>query len=115
MEQDKKLKKNKLLKILLMKVYLKVHTANESECIACCDEDLMDRVFKEGDLRIEITKQFFGGKLIGLEDAIPFLKGASNFNIIGEKIINKAIECNILHRKGIRFINSIPIALRMMF
>ena len=98
-----------------MKVYLKVHIANESEFIACCDEDLLNQVFKEGNLRIEITNQFFGGKLIGLEDAIPILKGASNFNIIGEKIINKAIECNILHRKGIKFINRIPLALRMMF
>ena len=98
-----------------MKVYLKVHIKDEFETIACCDEELLNQVFKEGNLRIEISNQFFGGKLITLEDAISILKSASFFNIVGEKIINEAINCNLLTKEGVRFINRIPMALKMMF
>jgi len=88
---------------------------NELETVACCDEDLLNQVFKEGNLRIEISNQFFGGKLIDLEDAISILKESTNFNIVGEKIVEKAINCKILLKECIRIIDGVPIALKMMF
>ena len=98
-----------------MKVYLKIHITDEIETIACCDEDLLNQVFKEGNLRIEISNQFFGGKLINLEDAIEILKEASYFNIIGKNITRKAIDYKILPKEGVRSINGVPMALKMMF
>ena len=98
-----------------MKVYLKVHIMDETETIACCDEELLDQEFKEGNLFIKISNQFFGGSLISLEDAISILKESPNFNIVGENIIGKAIDCKLLHRKGIRLIEGVPMALKMIF
>ncbi len=97
-----------------MRVYLKVHFMNELETVACCDEDLLNQVFKEGNLRIEISNQFFGGKLIDLEDAISILKESASFNIVGEKIVEKAINCKILLKEGIGIIDGVPIALKMI-
>ncbi len=98
-----------------MNVYLKIHIRDDFETIACCDEELLDQVFKEGNLKIEISNQFFGGRLINLEEAISILQNASFFNIVGEKIINEAIKFKILTKEGVRFINGIPMALKMMF
>lgn len=98
-----------------MRVYLKVHTKNDIETVACCDEGLLNKVYKEGNLKIEISNQFFGGRLLDLEDAILILKEATFFNIVGEKIIKKAVECKLLPKEGVRFINGIPMALKMMF
>ncbi|MFX1308489.1 MAG: DUF424 domain-containing protein [Promethearchaeota archaeon] len=99
----------------LKKVYLKIHVKGDLETIACCDEELLNQVYKEGNLKIEISSQFFGGNLIDLEEAISILKEAMCFNIVGEKIINKAIENNLLPKEGVRFINGVPMALKMMF
>ncbi|MFX0083792.1 MAG: DUF424 domain-containing protein [Candidatus Hodarchaeota archaeon] len=98
-----------------MNVYLKIHIRDECETIACCDEELLNQVFIEGNLKIEISDRFFGGNLINIEDAINILKQASFFNIVGEKIIEKAIECKLLPREGVRFINGVPMAIKMMF
>ena len=98
-----------------MKVYLKTHIKDDIETIACCDRKLLNQVFKEGNLRIEISNQFFGGKLIDLEEAIAILREAPFFNIVGEKIIKKAINCKLLPKEGVRFINGVPMALKMMF
>ncbi|MHA2182380.1 MAG: DUF424 domain-containing protein [Promethearchaeota archaeon] len=97
-----------------MKVYLKVHSKVDFETIACCDEELLNQVFQEGNLKIEISNQFFGGKLINLEAAIEILKQSSSFNIVGENIISKAIECNILSRNGVRLITGVPMAIKMI-
>ena len=78
-----------------MKVYIKIHRRNENETVACCDEKLLNKVFKDGCLEIEISDRFYGGQLMQLEEAIDILKEASNFNIVGEHIIKKAIDCCI--------------------
>lgn len=98
-----------------MRVYLKVHVRNDMETIACCDEELLNKVFKEGNLRIEISEQFFGGNLIDLEDAVLILRKAECFNIVGETIIKKAIEDKLLPKEGVRYINGVPMALKLMF
>ncbi len=88
---------------------------NDIETIACCDEELLNQVFKEGNLRIEITNEFFGGKLIDLEVAMEILKEASSFNIVGENIIEEAINCNLFPKESVRTIRGIPMAIKMMF
>ncbi|TFG19899.1 MAG: DUF424 family protein [Promethearchaeota archaeon] len=98
-----------------MKVYIKIHCQNEIETIACCDEILLNKVYEENNLKIEISEHFYGGNLLELEEAIEILKEANYFNIVGEKIIEKAIDCKILPKEGIRIINGIPMALKMMF
>jgi hypothetical protein len=98
-----------------MKVYLKVHNRNGIETIACCDELLLNQEFKEGKLRIEINESFFGGNLLDIEEALGILKEASFFNIVGKNITNKAIDLKLLSKDGVRTINGIPMALKMMF
>ena len=98
-----------------MKVYIKIHCRNEIETVACCDVKLLNKVFKDGSLEIEISDRFFGGQLIQLEEAIDILKEASSFNIVGENIIKKAIDCKLLSKEGVRSINGVPMALKMIF
>jgi hypothetical protein len=98
-----------------MKVYLKLHSKNEIGTVACCDESLLKKVFNEGNLRIEITEQFFGGSLLDIDEAIEILMQAQYFNIVGKNIIEKAISYKLLPKEGVRTINGIPMAMKMMF
>ncbi|MFO8019459.1 MAG: DUF424 family protein [Promethearchaeia archaeon] len=98
-----------------MKVYLKIHDWKKNKTVACCDENLLEKVIKEGNLKIEISKQFYGGDLMDINKAIEILKDVNNFNIVGKSIIELAIEHKILPKEGIRSIDGVPMALKMMF
>ena len=98
-----------------MKVYLKIHRRNDIDTVACCDEALLNRIFTEGDLRVEISSSFFGGSLLSIDQALEILKEALYFNIIGENITNKAIDLQLLPKDGVIKINNIPMAIKMMF
>jgi len=98
-----------------MRVYLKIHRHNDIETIACCDEDLLNKIFTEGDLRLEIGSTFFGGDLLAIDKAIEILSGSPYFNIVGENITNMAIAQKLLPKEGVRKINNIPMAMKMMF
>jgi len=97
-----------------MKVYIKIHSRNDIETVACCDEHLLNQCFKEGDLKIDITEHFFGGNLINILDAIEILKTAQSFNIVGEKIINAAILNKLLSKDGVQKIGGVPMAMKMI-
>ena len=98
-----------------MKVYLKIHRRNDIETVACCDEELLNQCFKEGNLNIEINSTFFGGDLLNIEQAMEILKEASYFNIVGENITSMAVAYQLLPKDGVRKINNIPMAMKMMF
>jgi len=42
-----------------MKVYLKIHRHNDMVTIACCDEELLNKIITEGNLRLEILEESF--------------------------------------------------------
>jgi uncharacterized protein len=98
-----------------MRVYLKIHSTPRFETIACCDEKLLNKVFKQGNLKIEITERFYGGTLMQIEEAIEILLKSSFFNIVGTNIIDLAITRGIVPKEGIRMINGVPMAMKMMF
>ena len=98
-----------------MKVYLKIHRRSDIDTVACCDEALLNQVFTEGNLRIEVSSTFFGGDLLAIDKAIEILREASYFNIVGENITTMAIAQKLLRKEGIRKINNIPMAMKMMF
>ena len=98
-----------------MKVYLKIHKHNDMETIACCDESLLNQIITEGDLRLEISSTFFGGDLLTIDKAIEILREASYFNLVGENITNMAIAQRLLPEEGVRKINNVPMAMKMMF
>jgi len=98
-----------------MRVYLKIHRQNGIDTVACCDELLLNQVFIEGNLKIEISDRFFGGDLLNIDKAVELLKKASHFNIVGENITNEAIALKILSKEGVKKINNIPMAIKMMF
>jgi hypothetical protein len=98
-----------------MKVYLKIHRRNDIETIACCDEVLLNQIFTEGDLRIEIGSAFYGGDLLSIDKAIEILREALYFNIVGENITNMAVNQKLIPKEGVRKINNIPMAMKMMF
>ncbi len=98
-----------------MRVYLKIHRRNGIDTVACCDELLLNQIFIEGNLKIEISDRFFGGDLLSIDKAVEVLKKALYFNIVGENITNKVIAHKILSKEGVKKINNIPMAIKMMF
>ena len=99
----------------MAKVYLKIHRRSGIETVACCDELLLNQIYCEGNLKIEISERFFGGDLMSIERAIEILKSATFFNVVGSDIVNRVVEHKILPKEGTRCINGIPMALKMMF
>lgn len=97
-----------------MKVYMSERRVGSDVLIAVCDEDLIGKTFREGNLKLEVKESFYGGKLVSIEDALDAIERATIVNMVGENIISKAIEAGLIPPEGIIRIQGVPHAQKVL-
>lgn len=57
--------------------------------LALCDENLLGKVFEDGDLCLDLkkSKSFYEGKRVSQAQALELLKNAENINVVGKKSV----------------------------
>ncbi len=76
--------------------------------IAACDAELLDKSLEYGKIKFIVRKDFYGGSLVFLEEAMEILKMGTIINLVGEQIVNGAIKCGIVHPDSIIDISGVP-------
>ena len=89
-------------------VYLRTFNTDKGTMVACCDEDLMGKTFKEGKLRLSLEAGFYGDTLCALAEALVVLDRADILNLVGKAVIDAAIEKGIVHPEAVIVISGIP-------
>ncbi|MBS7247277.1 MAG: DUF424 family protein [Candidatus Jordarchaeales archaeon] len=84
-----------------MKVYLSEKYVGRDILVAVCDEDIIGKTFREGNLKLEVKESFYGGRLVQVEDALKAIEQATIVNLAGNMIISKAIEAGLIHPEGV--------------
>lgn len=96
---------------------IKIHHAYRT-VVALCDKDLLNKTFKEKNMKIHVNERFFKGNDINEEDAERILKSENNkdatFNIVGENSVKTALKAGIITKDSIIKIQKVPIALVLL-
>lgn len=95
-----------------MEYYLKLHFSPEGNVVAAiCDKEILGNVYREGKLKLDVSNEFFGGKLSTLEECLRTIRETQSSNLCGEKIIGAAIAADYLAKDHIIYIDNIPHAI----
>jgi uncharacterized protein len=89
-------------------VFLRTFATEKGTMVACCDEELMGKTFREGRLRLSLDAGFYGDTLFGLGEALVLIDKADNLNLVGKTVIDAAIEKGIVHPEAVIVISGIP-------
>ncbi|MHA1606273.1 MAG: DUF424 domain-containing protein [Candidatus Freyarchaeota archaeon] len=84
-----------------MKVYLSERRIGDDVIIAICDEEILGKTFREGDLKLEVKKDFYGGRLVPVEDGLKAIERGTIVNLVGNVIISKAVEAGLIPAEGV--------------
>ncbi len=87
---------------------IKVHRDINCSLVAICDQELIDKTFREGKLKLEVTKDFYGGNTCNIGEAIILLNNAEQANLVGNKIIKEAIRNKLIDPRAVIYIDGIP-------
>jgi hypothetical protein len=84
--------------------------------VAACDYELLGKTFEEGDYQIQVSRDFYEDLKVNPETFISHLHEATIINLVGEMVIEHAIEAGFLEKDGVIRIKGIPHAqiFRMM-
>ncbi|CAD5243705.1 DUF424 domain-containing protein [Thermococcus camini] len=89
-------------------IYVKVYRVQGEVLLAACDEELLGKTFREGELKLEVKERFYRGELVE-EDALDsLLHEATIANLTGERCVSKAIELGYVDEARVLRIQGVP-------
>ncbi|MBI2671142.1 DUF424 family protein [Candidatus Woesearchaeota archaeon] len=89
-------------------MYTKIHKSGNKEILAVCDEDIIGRVFEEGDLQLKVSEYFFYGEKKSEKEVLKLIEEFENVNLVGKKTIKLALDNNIISKENVITIRGIP-------
>lgn len=91
-------------------MYLKSYQQGRETLIAVCDCDILGQKFAEGQLRIDVSPDFFGGEKASCSEVEAALAKATMANFVGCKTVEHAISLGYVERDCVLSINGVPYA-----
>lgn len=76
--------------------------------VAACDKELVGNTYKEGELRIEVSRGFYEGEDASEEMLVNRLSMATIANLVGERTIEVAVRHKYVEEACILYIDGIP-------
>jgi hypothetical protein len=90
--------------------WCKIFSTKHDIVVALCDEELIEKEIrsKELGMKVKISKNFYGEKLIDEHIALRVLKRATIGNLMGERAVALAEKNGFIIRKNVILIGGIP-------
>ena len=92
----------------MSKVYVKTVTQGRDRLVAVCDEEILGKTLEGGRVPFKVSEGFYKGTLGEVDEAIAAMKQATICNLIGKKIVEAAIDCNMVHERAIIYFGDVP-------
>jgi len=73
-----------------------------------CDAELLGKNIVQDDLNMNISKSYYGEKLVEKEEAKKLLKKSSIINMVGKETISLSVKLGIGSENGIKSISGVP-------
>ena len=83
-------------------------TWKDTTLINICDNSLIGKTLSEGKLKMHISQDYFGGKVVDQSEALRLMKDSSIINLAGEKAVEIAVSNNLGSKEAVRTIEGVP-------
>ena len=91
-----------------MEVYVNVIKQGRHVIVAACDAELLGKTLKYGKIEFEVRKDFYGGSLVYLEEAVELIRRGTIINLVGETVIEGALRHGLVHPNAIIDVSGVP-------
>jgi len=92
----------------LNQVYLRVFKDTKYTLVAACDSELLGAIFREGKLKLEVKVDFYRGVSTNIHDALQAIGAADIANLVGEGIVEAAVQKGFVSPSAIVHIGGVP-------
>jgi hypothetical protein len=86
----------------------RVYQRGKEIVLAACDKDLLGKMFREGELHIEVVRDFYEGEDVDEETLVNRLSIATIANLVGEITVKIAIKHRFINEDCVLRIAGVP-------
>jgi hypothetical protein len=87
----------------------------ETQIINICDLGIVGKKINQGDFTINISKEYYHNEEITNDEATDLLRHASIINLVGNEIVELALDLNLAKRNSVKIIENIPFLMIFRF
>jgi len=91
-----------------LEVYVSFRRLEGCVLLAMCDADLLGKTLKQGKIVFHIREEFYKGSLMRLEEAVGLIRQSTIVNMVGKRIVRKAVEEGWIHPDAVLEIEGVP-------
>ena len=88
-------------------VYVKRYEYGGEIVIAVCDADLLGATLSDDNIKFYVDPAFYKGELVTIDEALNMLAGATIANLVGNNIVEAAINRGLVHPDAILVVRGI--------
>jgi len=74
----------------------------ERTMVSICDEELLGRTVREGELEMCISKEYFGEEYVDLDEALELIRTSHIVNLAGTRIVENALQAELASRLAVK-------------
>jgi hypothetical protein len=89
-------------------IAIKIYNQNGEVLLAACDEILLGKEFEEGELQLQVHTAFYDGFRVDEQGFLNQLGNSTIANLVGERVIQYALEAGFVSEDCIIRIQGIP-------
>lgn len=91
-----------------MDVYVNLRRLGKRVLLAMCDADMLGKTLKHGKIVFHIQEKFYKGSLVSLEEAVDLIQRSTVVNMVGRKIVQRAMEKGLVHPDAVIEVEGVP-------
>ena len=91
-----------------MQFSVRVSNYQKNAMLNICDSDLLGKYIVQDELTMNISKSYYGDKIVNKEEAKDLLKQSAIINMVGKNTVSLSIELGIGSENGVKKISDVP-------
>jgi len=95
---------------------VKIHkTQDGKKLVAVCDKELLGKKFKEKNIQLDLSSDFYNGEEKNEEELMKMFDDAYIVNMVGKKAVDLGKKAGIVLEENIVYVKKIPHAQAVLF
>ena len=87
---------------------MKIRRWGHQVLLAVCDTELLGKMLRDEKITFEVREEFYKGFKVSIDEAIDLIKQSTIVNMVGQRIVNRAIKEGLIHPEAILEISGVP-------
>ena len=79
----------------------------EATLVNICDEELLGKTVKSGDVEMPISRDYFGAEKVSESEAITLVKNGSIINLAGPRIVEKVVKAELASPRAVKTVGEV--------